>query len=358
VRPRGRIKKAPEDFLVDEIPAYEPSGEGSHLYIHFRKSNLTTDEAVGAFARALDLPRREIGVAGLKDKIAITTQWISLPANDPSLDDRVRALSLDGIEVLEAKRHGNKLRTGHLRGNRFTIAVHLEERSANALAVLERIGREGVPNAFGAQRFGKFGDTAERGRAWLTGKERAPSDPRLRRFHFSAVQSEIFNAVLAVRVENGTWRTPLMGDLLKKEESGGMFVCTDVQLDRERADRGEVCPTGPIVGDRMRQPENEAFDLEQRIVLPLIEGIDLKRARALGEGTRRPLVLRVTELSVAEVVKRAHSEGSASEPVGSSEPCILTVRFVLPKGAYATTVLSNAFEVIDNAREDARTEEE
>src|SRR4029079_9836991 len=102
---------------------------------------------------------------------------------------------------------------------------------------------------------------------------------------------------------DGSWNKPLEGDVLKKEESGGIFVCTDVQLDRERAARGEVCPTGPIVGDRMRQPEGEALALEQRIVTPLIEGIDLRRARALGEGTRRALRLTVNNLSVAEVMK-------------------------------------------------------
>ena len=126
-----------------------------------------------------------------------------------------------------------------------------------------------------------------------------------------------------------------------------MFVCTDVQTDRERAAQGEVCPTGPIIGDRMRQPEAEALAYEQRIVGPRIEGIDLKRARSLGEGTRRVLRLRVTEMSVDQSVKSSHElDGGLREQQGA-----ITVRFVLPKGAYATTVLSSVFEVIDSARE-------
>lgn len=349
---------------MDEIPAYEPSGEGSHLYVHFRKKNLTTDEAVRAFARALRVERRDIGVAGMKDKVAVTTQWISIPANDPSLDQRLDAITLEGIEILEHRRHANKLKTGHLKGNRFTIVVRDidESRRAEIVGALERIREQGVPNAFGAQRFGREGDNAERARAWLTGRERAPSDPRLRRFHFSAFQSAIFNLVLEHRVKEGLWTVPLLGDLLKKEESGGMFVCTDVQLDRERAARGELCPTGPIVGDRMRQPEAEAFDLEQRIVAPLIEGIDLHRARSLGEGTRRALKLHVAELSHSTTVASSVDEVSSSPDTDRrAQGGAISVRFVLPKGAYATTVLSNVFAGSDTEREDRElrpTEEE
>ena len=370
----GIIKRSPAHFVVDEIPAYEPAGEGAHLFLRFRKTNLTTDEAVRAIARALGVERRDVGVAGLKDKVAVTTQWISVPAFD-GCEERVGALALAGIEVLEQRRHGNKLKTGHLRGNRFVIVVRdLAAADVDrARAALDRIGREGVPNAFGAQRFGREQDTHERARAWLTGTERAPRDPRERRFQFSAFQSAIFNEVLDHRVATGTWNVPLLGDLLKKEDTGGLFVCTDVQLDRERAERGEVCPTGPIVGDRMRQPAADALELEQRIVAPRIEGIDLHRARALGEGTRRALRLRVTELS-HDLHGSSHDGASMSgdKPteavnVASGDPLnpraqgsAIEVRFVLPKGAYATTVLSHAFSVVDAAREerDAKLTEE
>lgn len=354
--PRGTIKHRPDDFIVDEIPAYEPSGEGSHLYVHFKKTNVTTDEAVKSFARALRVERRDIGVAGLKDKVGITTQWISIPANDPSVEAAVDALSLtsEGIEILERRRHANKLKTGHLRGNRFSLVVrgidpaHVDDISR----ALEKIVREGVPNAFGAQRFGRDGDTHERARAWLTGNERAPGDPRLRRFQFSALQSSIFNAVLEHRVRESSWTTPILGDLLKKEETGGIFVCTDVELDRQRAAAGELCPTGPIVGDKMRRPEADAFDLEQRIIGPLIEGIDLRRARSLGEGTRRPLRLRVTELSHSWFDSSSDEASSSEERDGAVKGRALSVRFVLPKGAYATTVLSNAFTIVDAGREE------
>ncbi|HSO33052.1 MAG TPA: tRNA pseudouridine(13) synthase TruD [Labilithrix sp.] len=352
--PRGRIKSCPEDFVVEEIPAYEPSGEGTHLFLKFEKKGLTTDAAVRSITKALGIEMRDVGIAGMKDKVALTTQWVSVPTppKDPTLEERAKALVIDGIRVLDAKRHGNKLKTGHLRGNRFDIIVRdvPPEAVAGILAAMERFGTEGVPNAFGVQRFGKEGDNAQRARAWLTGKERAPNDPRLRRFHFSALQSAVFNALLEARVQDGTWRQPVLGDLLKKEDTGGIFVCTDVQADRERADRGELCPTGPIIGDKMRWPEGEVKALEERIAAPFMEGVDLKRARSLGEGTRRALRLRVTACSVAEVLNSKGVPGE-DESDNREQGRALRVQFVLPKGAYATTVLANAFDVIDGSRD-------
>lgn len=349
-KPAAKIKNTPEDFVVEEIPAYEPSGTGEHVFVHFEKRNLTTDAAVRAITRALGVDMRAVGIAGMKDKIAVTTQWISLPApaKETSIEEKIGALAIDGVRILAAKRHGNKLKTGHLRGNRFDLVVRgiARDRLPAALVELERVGREGVPNAFGTQRFGKHGDTHEQARAWLTGKARPPSDARLRRLHFSALQSVIFNAVLDARLADGTWNVPQQGDLLKKEDTGGLFLCTDVQTDRERASRGELCPTGPIVGDRMRQPEGEVRALEERIAAPWLEGIDLHRARALGEGTRRGLRLAVDGLSVAELMD---SEAEA----GREQEQALRVRFVLPKGAYATTVLSNVFEIVDASRGEA-----
>jgi tRNA pseudouridine13 synthase len=352
--PRGRIKCAPEDFVVEELPAYEPSGEGTHLFLKFEKRGLTTDAAVRSITKALGIEMREVGIAGMKDKVAVTTQWVSIPTppKDPTVEERAKALVIDGIRVLDAKRHTNKLKTGHLKGNRFVIVVRdvPAEAVAGVIEAMARFGQEGVPNAFGVQRFGKAGDNAERARAWMTGKERAPNDPRLRRFHFSALQSAVFNAVLDARVADGTWKQPLLGDLLKKEDTGGLFICTDVQADRERGDRGELCPTGPIVGDRMRSAEGTVKELEERIALPFMEGIDLKRARSLGEGTRRALRLRVTACSVAEV---HNSNEIVADPAEENRQAVrsLRIEFVLPKGAYATTVLANAFDVVDGSRE-------
>jgi tRNA pseudouridine13 synthase len=337
-RPRGRIKQAPEDFVVDEIPAYEPSGTGDHLFIRFEKRGLTTDEVARSIARAVGVDMRDVGIAGMKDKAAVTTQWISVPAR---AEPKLASFTMDGVRVLEAKRHGNKLKTGHLHGNRFDIVVRDVSSSfvKDVEEAFARIAQEGVPNYFGDQRFGVRGDNVDKARAWLTGKARPPANPRTRRFEFSAVQSAVFNAVLAERVKDATWNVPILGDLLKKEDTGGLFVCTDVQTDRKRAERGEVCPTGPIPGDRMRPPEADALALETRIAAPLLEGIDLQRARSLGEGTRRALRLRVAE-TLCELM---NSQGDSP----GEQACAFRVRFVLPKGAYATTVLGAVFDLAE-----------
>lgn len=351
--PTGRIKSRPEDFVVHEIPAYEPSGEGTHLFLHLEKKNFTTDAAVRAVTKALGVEMRDVGIAGMKDKAALTTQWVSVPVppKQPDIETRARALEIEGIRVLEAKRHGNKLKTGHLKGNRFELVVREIDpaRIDEVKKKLESFATEGVPNAFGTQRFGREGDNAERARAWLTGKERAPGDLRLRRFHFSALQSAAFNAVLEARIADGTWAQPLAGDLLRKEDTGGIFVCSDVQADRERASRSEVCPTGPIIGARMRWPEGHVKELEERLVGPYIEGIDLERARTLGEGTRRALRLRVMDTRVEQIVDSA-SINPADENDNREHRGALRVLFVLPKGAYATTVLANALTVVDGSK--------
>lgn len=357
-RLRGIIKSVPEDFVVDELPAYEPAGTGDHLYVHFRKRGRTTDEAARAIAEALGVEFRDAGIAGLKDKAAVTTQWVSFLARDPDAEARALELALPGLAILSAKRHGNKLKTGHLRGNRFAIVVRgLPPGSfPRVQEAFAKIAEEGVPNAFGTQRFGRHGDTADIARAWLTGKARAPNNPRLRRFHFSALQSAIFNAVLEARIADGSWNVPLDGDVLKKEDTGGLFVCDDVATDRERARRFELCPTGPIVGEKMRQPERAAKALEDRITEPLLEGIDLHRARSLGEGTRRALRLRVADIEVTENVESSPKGPDGGNGRGQGEQgCACRVGFVLPKGAYATTVLANVFDL--TAEEGAESSE-
>ena len=338
----GTLKATPDDFVVDELPLYEPSGEGTHVYVRFRKRNLTTDQAARALARAAGAEPRETGIAGMKDKIAVTTQTISLatpPGITPAaFEEKVRAVSVEGLEILDVKRHGNKLRTGHLAGNRFRLHITelppgtVEEVCARFLA----LPALGVPNAFGEQRFGRDQDNAQRALAWLAGKERAPRDARLRRLQYSALQSAVFNAVLEERVARGDWNVPLEGDVLKKEDSGGLFLCTDVQADRERAAQWEISPTGPIFGIKMNQPTHEPAEIEARAFAKIVTAeLDLSALRSLGEGTRRPLRLPVKEVTIT--------------PDRGEEPCGCIVEFVLPKGAFATTVVGQIIE----RREDA-----
>ena len=340
-RPRARIKDSPEDFLVEEIPAYEPQGTGDHLYVRFTKRELTTDDVVRALAAGAGVQARDIGVAGLKDKVGVTTQTVSLPvprAGHEEFDARVLALSIPGVVIHSATRHGNKLRTGHLVGNRFKVVVRgiAEEDVDSVAASFEQAGREGIPNAFGSQRFGRDRDNAAQALAWLTGKIRGPSDPRKKRFLWSALQSELFNVVLERRVAAGTWRTPLLGDILQKTDTGGLFPCTDEAEDRARAERGLVAPTGPMFGTKMREATGAPGELE-RAVFDERRGpaFDLARTKPFGEGTRRGLCLRIEGMTVERIVKQQ------GVPDGE-QAAVLLVSFVLPKGAYATSVVGAA----------------
>jgi tRNA pseudouridine13 synthase len=347
---RGRIKERPEDFVVEEIPSYEPSGAGEHVFIRFTKTDWTTPDAVRAIARALACDSREAGFAGMKDRHAVTTQTVSLHARGGcsafELAQRARDLSLAGIRVHDATPHGHKLKPGHLAGNRFDIVVRDVPRQGleQVSAALDQIAKSGVPNAFGPQRFGSAGDNAARALAWLRGEERGPRDPRMLRLLWSSLQAAIFNAVLEARIRDSTWATPLEGDVLKLRASGGLFVCSDVQTDHERAVTGELSPTGPMVGVRMRAAEGRPGELEHRMTSEILGvGTDISRTRTLGEGTRRALRVWVQDLrwELSESPDDISGHGAAS----------VRVHFVLPKGAYATTVLATAL-AIDEARDD------
>jgi tRNA pseudouridine13 synthase len=155
----------------------------------------------------------------------------------------------------------------------------------------------------------------------------------MQRLLWSALQSAVFNSVLDARAADGTWATALEGDLLKLRSSGGLFLCANVQTDRARAVTGEVSPTGPIVGVDMRWPEGSPAVLERRICSEMLgDGFELGRTRRLGVGTRRALRVWVQDL---------RWEVDGGDP-GNAATCI-RVYFVLPKGAYATTVLETVF---------------
>ena len=162
----GRIKETPDDFQVEEIPLYLPSGEGEHLYISIEKKGMTTHQLLRRCAQIFSVNERDIGYAGLKDSNATTIQTISIPLLDP---DKAKNLEDENIRVLSALRHNNKLRPGHLAGNRFIIqvAAPAEDALQWAQQVLEILHKKGVPNYFGPQRYGVLGNSHLIGRAIL-----------------------------------------------------------------------------------------------------------------------------------------------------------------------------------------------
>jgi tRNA pseudouridine13 synthase len=318
----GALRATPEDFRVDEVPAYPPSGAGSHLYLRVEKRGRTTPDALRAIARVLGVPDRDAGYAGLKDRDAVTTQWLSFPvARDPE----PASLEGPGLRVLEVSRHANKLRAGHLRGNRFAIAVRGGD-AARARDAAAALAARGLPNFFGPQRFGTGGRNAEVGRALLHGERtpeagRAARDRFLRRLSISAYQSLLFNRWLAERMADGLFAAALRGDVMKKLDTGGLFDCEDPALDGPRVARFEISPAGPMFGHKLRPAAHEALAREERLLAA--EGIalgDFARGGGEAEGTRRAARLRVE---------------AAVEPLDDG----YRASFELPKGSYATVVM-------------------
>lgn len=324
-----RIKRRPEDFVVDEIPLYEASGEGGHTFVRVEKRMRSTEEIVRELARSLEIDRREIGYAGRKDRVAVTRQWFSVPDCEP---ERACDLVLRDAVVLEARRHPHKLRTGHLAGNRFEIRVEGvdDEAFAAARAASEVIGRDGFANRFGDQRFGRAGDNAERGRDILLGKRRT-RDRREARFLVSALQSEVFNRVLAERP------LPLdafeVGDIAMRHDSSGTFLVEDPEAEGERARRFEISPTGPIFGKKMKQPTGAPRERETSVLaalgFPPGEPIPAPRGIRL-HGTRRSLRAR------PQVLELLREENAAR------------IEFTLVSGSFATVLLEDLFGALDS----------
>jgi tRNA pseudouridine13 synthase len=320
----GALRRGPDDFRVDEVPAYLPSGAGPHLYVRIEKRGRTTRDALRAVARALGAPDRDAGYAGLKDRDAVTTQWLSfLAARDPD----PRSLESPGLAVLEVSRHPNKLRTGHLRANRFELVVRGGD-PARARACAAALAGRGLANFFGPQRFGAGGRNAEIGRRLLAGDEepevrRAARDRFLRRLSISAWQSHLFNLWLAERMADGLFASAIAGDVMKKLDSGGLFTCEDPSADGPRVARFEISPAGPMFGHKLRAASGEALAREERLLGR--EGVrveDFARGGGEAEGTRRAARLRV-EVAVDEA------------PDGGG----YRARFELPSGSYATVVM-------------------
>ena len=321
----GTLKSCPEDFEVEEIPAFEPAGEGDFLYLWIQKNDWDHRALLRALSERLDIAPGDIGSAGVKDRRAITRQTLSVPA---ACAERIGELdALEGVQVLRIDRHGHKLRTGKLRGNRFSILLRDPSGTlAQAEAIAERV-RRGIPHFFGDQRFGREGATAELGWTLLLG-ERSPRTRKLgrnrflRRMAISAIQSLLFNDYLCRRIAAGQLRTLLPGDRMIRRDSGGPFLCEDVSVEQARFDAGETVPTGPMFGSRFRQAEGEARAQEDAVLAEagvVLE--DFKRFKKLGLGTRRALLVWPEGMDITQ-----EEEG-------------IRVAFSLPAGAYATVIM-------------------
>ncbi len=377
----GRLKSEPEDFLVEEIPLYPPSGEGQHLYVEIEKRGLSTFAAIKKIAQALRVPPVAIGYAGLKDAQAITRQTLSI--NNVS-EAAVAALDFPNIKIIRVNRHRNKLKVGHLAGNRFVIKVRQVEKEALPIAeaVLARLQQLGVPNYFGEQRFGtrhnthRLGECLVRHNApefvaeflgrpqpyetayiqavrrlvdegrWAEALAQWPGkladeqqvlksiikangqpeiafdalNKKLKSLFVSAFQSQLFNQLLAERLTSLDRLEP--GDVAYIHGKGACFIVRDVAVEQPRADRLEISPSGPLFGPDMLLAEGEPGRRESALLAE--QGLTLNAFDIAGvriRGARRPYRFKLKDATAW------WDDG-------------LMVSFQLEPGAYATTVMA------------------
>lgn len=378
----GIIKEDPEDFLVEEIPLYVPAGSGEHTFATIEKRGLTTLEAIRRITCALGISDRDIGYAGMKDARGVTRQSISLTRVDPA---RVLSLDLPGVRVLSADLHRNKLKVGHLAGNRFRIRIRgaADDALERAEAILSVLRERGVPNFFGSQRYGAQGNSHRIGRAILAGDYRGAVDalmgdpaairderwqaainayhrgelaaslatfpghcrterdvlqrlikvpgdwerafravhPRLKTLYLSALQSSLFDGVVASRLS--TIDRVFTGDVAWKHENGACFLVENEEEEGPRAVRFEISPTGPLFGNRMKMPAGNQLAIEEAV---------------LGEaGLSRDCFERPGTLHLAGERRPLRVPVGVTVLIGDGNGLVL--EFSLPRGAYATAVM-------------------
>jgi tRNA pseudouridine13 synthase len=322
----GLLRATPEDFEVDEILGFAAGGEGPHALLRVRKRGANTEWVARELARAAGVKPFEVGFAGLKDRNAVTTQHFTVPRGKRPAEE-FGALKGEGYEVLASTAHQRKLPRGALEGNRFVIVVRglacdptrLGERVA-------RIASAGVPNYFGEQRFGRdAGNLAQVLRAAEAPDSESSSRRRgrddQRGFMLSAARSLIFNAILAERVEQGTWNRLAAGDVANLDGRGSVFAVEtpDAELE-QRCGALDVHPTAPLVGLTASLATGAVLAFEDAVAAQFPQALSVIHAERM-KPERRALRIRVRELE--------------HEYSGDT----LRLRFALAAGSFATTVL-------------------
>ncbi|MDH0747553.1 tRNA pseudouridine(13) synthase TruD [Pseudomonas sp. GD03842] len=328
------LKATAEDFQVDEVLDIPLSGEGEHLWLWVEKRGLNTEEAARRLARAAGVPLRTIAYAGLKDRQALTRQWFSiqLPGKaDPDLS----AAENDSLTILERKRHKRKLQRGAHSANGFTLRLTQLQADKRAIdARLEAIRQEGIPNYFGAQRFGFNGGNVVEARHYAE-RQALPEQRNVRSRLLSAARSHVFNQVLAARVADGSWQRAQVGDLLAFTDSRSFFPAGEAECNDPRLAILDLHPTGPLWGQGDSPATGVTAELENSIAQREAQLCNWL-IRAGMEHERRILRLPIGRLSWHY-----------------PEPDILQLEFVLPAGCFATVLVRELIDLASAGQTDS-----
>lgn len=317
----GQLKAEAADFIVEELPCYEPDGQGEHVFVRIEREMMTTRDMTRQLSWIFGLDEVAIGYAGLKDKHARTTQTLSLHLPTIALEDVVTRIEAEvPVKVLAVTRNGHKLRRGHLSGNRFCILLRTDdpEAVAKACAIEAVLAERGMANYFGDQRFGRDQDNADAGTRILTGRRRRRDWKG--RLLLSAWQSDLFNKWLTARIEAGEFEQLRAGDVVKKLETGGLFIVDDLSLETPRLQRREIAYTGPLFGFKLMAAHAAAGAIEAAVLQATGITHDQLAWHRLA-GTRRLARLWPNHVQIV------------ADPLG------VRFSFTLPKGVYATTYL-------------------
>jgi len=313
------FKLSPEDFQVNEFFDGEFSGEGEHIILKIEKRGLSTEDVLKSLARLVNKPAKLISYAGLKDRQALTTQWLSIHAPGETIEG-VESLQAPGWKVLESTRHNKKLRPGFLSGNHFVITLRDVQNMDDLLQRIETVKQSGVPNYFGEQRFGREGANLLRAEEMLV-QGRKIKDRFLKGMYCSAARSWIYNRILAKRVDDQNWNVPLAGDVMQLAGSNSIFPIDTVdEVIAQRVQDKDIFPASPLPGKRKTRDKLDT--------LPLINDM-YAEWQAWLDGLER---LGLEEAWRSNVLHVANMEYTQTDN-------ILQLSFTLPPGSYATVVL-------------------
>jgi tRNA pseudouridine13 synthase len=321
------LKATAEDFQVDEVLDIPLSGDGEHLWLWVEKRGLNTEEAARRLAKAAGVPLRTVSYAGLKDRQALTRQWFSIQLPGKA-DPQMSAAENDTLRILDSKRHKRKLQRGAHAANGFTLRLtQLRAEKAELDARLEAIKLGGIPNYFGAQRFGHEGGNVGEARHYAE-RQALPEQRNVRSRLLSTARSYLFNRVLAERVANGTWDKAQVGDLLAFTDSRSFFPAGEAECSDPRLAILDLHPTGPQWGEGDSPAGGTTAALENKVAQ--------------------------SESSLCNWLIKAgmeHERRILRLPIGRltwhyPEPDILQLEFVLPAGCFATALVR---ELVDLA---------